>query len=162
MTAMHRVLWRSAPEALLSALEALEKVCFAQPWDAHALASLLENPAGRLDILETAAGELLCYALWQQTADEAELLRLATAPEVRRQGYAAGLLRTSLAQMQREGTAAFWLDVRVSNEAARTLYHSLGFQSMGVRRRYYRAPEEDAAVLCFRPEDGDQKEKDRA
>jgi ribosomal-protein-alanine N-acetyltransferase len=42
-----------------------------------------------------------------------------------------------------------FLEVRPSNIAAARLYHSLGFEQVGVRRGYYQATvgREDAAVL---------------
>jgi len=42
-----------------------------------------------------------------------------------------------------------FLEVRPSNTIAARLYHSLGFEQVGVRRGYYQATDgrEDAAVL---------------
>ena len=42
-----------------------------------------------------------------------------------------------------------FLEVRPSNTAAARLYHSMGFEQVGVRRGYYQSTEgrEDAAVL---------------
>jgi hypothetical protein len=40
-----------------------------------------------------------------------------------------------------------WLEVRASNASARALYDSRGFSAVGVRKRYYHAPREDAIVL---------------
>jgi ribosomal-protein-alanine N-acetyltransferase len=42
-----------------------------------------------------------------------------------------------------------FLEVRPSNVAAARLYHSMGFEQVGVRRGYYQATvgREDAAVL---------------
>ena len=40
-----------------------------------------------------------------------------------------------------------YLEVRDSNERARQLYGSRGFEEVGRRREYYRRPAEDAIVL---------------
>ena len=45
------------------------------------------------------------------------------------------------------GGLEMWLEVRASNAGARTLYDARGFAAMGVRKRYYQAPREDAIVL---------------
>ena len=47
------------------------------------------------------------------------------------------------------GTREAFLEVRPTNIAATRLYHSLGFEHIGVRRGYYQATvgREDAAVL---------------
>ncbi len=49
----------------------------------------------------------------------------------------------------RAGMYEAFLEVRPSNTAAARLYHSLGFEQVGVRRGYYQATvgREDAAVL---------------
>ena len=39
------------------------------------------------------------------------------------------------------------LEVRASNEPAKTLYQSLDFVQVGLRRNYYRNPKEDALIL---------------
>jgi ribosomal-protein-alanine N-acetyltransferase len=39
------------------------------------------------------------------------------------------------------------LEVRVSNAAAQALYRTHGFQLVGLRRGYYRRPEEDALLM---------------
>jgi ribosomal-protein-alanine N-acetyltransferase len=54
------------------------------------------------------------------------------------------------------GMQEAFLEVRPSNTAASRLYHSMGFEQVGVRRGYYQATvgREDAAVLriILRPE----------
>ena len=39
------------------------------------------------------------------------------------------------------------LEVRASNEPAKSLYGSMGFESVGIRKNYYRNPREDALIL---------------
>jgi ribosomal-protein-alanine N-acetyltransferase len=79
--------------------------------------------------------------------DQAEILSLATAPRCRRQGVGRALLDAVLAAMTRHGASAVWLEVRISNDAARRMYEAAGFVAAGLRRGYYRQPPEDAAVL---------------
>jgi ribosomal-protein-alanine N-acetyltransferase len=45
------------------------------------------------------------------------------------------------------GCTQFWLEVRASNSAARSLYEKLGFEVLGVRKNYYERPREDALVM---------------
>ena len=42
------------------------------------------------------------------------------------------------------------LEVRVTNEAAKLLYLSMGFAPVGIRRRYYHDNNEDAIVMTKR------------
>ena len=76
---------------------------------------------------------------------ESEILNLAVAPERRREGVARALLNAWLA----EYTGDVWLEVRESNQEARTFYQVLGFQVVGSRKEYYQAPLETAIVLKF-------------
>ena len=77
--------------------------------------------------------------------DERELLNLAVAPEFRRRGAGAGLVRSLVT-----GTAvSVFLEVRESNRAARVFYKTLGFQEVGVRPEYYASPPESAIVMKF-------------
>lgn len=71
---------------------------------------------------------------------EWELLNIAVAPEFRRRGVARELLAALPA-------GRIFIEVRASNAAARTLYETSGFRSIGVRRRYYHSPVEDGIVM---------------
>jgi [ribosomal protein S18]-alanine N-acetyltransferase len=75
--------------------------------------------------------------------EEYELLNMAVAPAHRRRGMAKYLLKTVLET--HPGT--WFLEVRESNIAARTLYQALHFQYSGSRRGYYRDPPEDAIEM---------------
>jgi ribosomal-protein-alanine N-acetyltransferase len=45
------------------------------------------------------------------------------------------------------GVVDVYLEVRVSNTPARTLYEKIGFRAIGVQKNYYRFPAEDAIVM---------------
>jgi ribosomal-protein-alanine N-acetyltransferase len=77
--------------------------------------------------------------------DERELLNLAVAPEFRRQGVGRDLLAALLA----EAPGSIFLEVRESNQAARNIYKSMGFQEVGSRPGYYEEPLEAAIVMKF-------------
>ena len=89
-------------------------------------------------------GQVVGFVVSRKTAsDEHEVLNVAVAPEHRRQRVAARMLRTLM-----EGTAgAFYLEVRESNHAARSLYAAIGFEETGRRPQYYQNPDEAAIVM---------------
>ncbi len=70
-------------------------------------------------------------------ADEAEILTLAVAPPSRRAGLGAALLRAAMRHAGRVGARTMFLEVAVTNGAARALYASFGFREAGLRRGYY-------------------------
>jgi [ribosomal protein S18]-alanine N-acetyltransferase len=78
-------------------------------------------------------------------ASEREILNLAVAPGSRRRGIARALWRSLLQGF----TGTIYLEVRETNQAARNLYHSLGFQEISRRPRYYSFPPEAAIVMKF-------------
>jgi len=76
---------------------------------------------------------------------EREILNLAVAPAFRRRGIAKTLISDLLIQLRE----TLFLEVRASNQAARNLYISLGFQEVACRPQYYESPPESAIVMKF-------------
>jgi len=68
---------------------------------------------------------------------------------LRKIGLASCLLRC-LEQKVSDFAVQIMLEVRKSNIPAISLYESLGFKREGKRKRFYRAPEEDALILTKR------------
>jgi ribosomal protein S18 acetylase RimI-like enzyme len=78
--------------------------------------------------------------------NEHEILDLAVAPNWRRQGVAWRLLQAATKQFPGE----MFLEVRESNEPAKRLYESAGFEIAGKRPEYYRNPDEAGIVMRLR------------
>jgi ribosomal-protein-alanine N-acetyltransferase len=91
--------------------------------------------------------EVLGYSIAWQIADEAELANLAVAPAARGAGIGRALLDDLLQAIETRGGATVYLEVRESNEAAKALYRSRGFEEVGRRKGYYNRPPEDAVIL---------------
>lgn len=77
------------------------------------------------------------FALIRTVIDEAELMLLAVAPELRKQGIGHALLQHSIDLVTASGVTSYFLEVRSDNPAI-ILYQNLGFRQVGVRRDYYR------------------------
>lgn len=75
--------------------------------------------------------------LLRVAADEGEILTIGVHPSMRRLGVAGRLLRTAIDSAAFAGAQALFLEVAVTNKAARALYCALGFKIVGLRRRYY-------------------------
>ena len=91
--------------------------------------------------------EVVGYVVAWFAADEGEIANLAVAPSGLGKWNRTRLLTRRCAEaVSREATAVY-LEVRDSNDRARRLYRSRGFEEVGRRRRYYRRPVEDAIVL---------------
>ncbi|MFT8887891.1 MAG: ribosomal protein S18-alanine N-acetyltransferase [Ethanoligenens sp.] len=130
----------------LADVTALERVCFGDPWSRDAFVEELQNPAARFLVAEQ-GGALAGYAGMSWVLDEGYLYNIAVAPAQRHQGVARALL-AALDKFAHDKRLSFLsLEVRVSNAAAITLYHSCGFRTMGIRPEYYAHPPEDAYIM---------------
>jgi ribosomal-protein-alanine N-acetyltransferase len=91
-------------------------------------------------------GRIAGFAVSRNTGPgERELLNLAVAPEFRRRGIGAELVRS----LQTEPAVCVFLEVRESNHGARAFYKDLGFQEVGIRHGYYHLSHESAIVMKF-------------
>lgn len=112
-----------------------------QRWGADAMVLQLELPG--VFVLFDPRGAMVMARV---AAGEAEILTLAVLPEHRRQGLARTLLEAATAEAAAHGATVLFLEVATRNDAARTLYASLGFVEVGRRRGYY-ADGDDALVM---------------
>ena len=82
--------------------------------------------------------------------DEAHVVIIASRPSERRRGIGELLLIACLELALQQKSRVVSLEVRASNNAARSLYHKYGFQDAGVRKRYYSGGE-DAVIMSTPP-----------
>jgi ribosomal-protein-alanine N-acetyltransferase len=87
----------------------------------------------RLVWIVEASGFLVAHHVGQ----EWEIENLAVAVQARRRGIASRLVRALLDEAREHGGSAVFLEVRESNQAARSLYGKLGFEMAGMRPGYY-------------------------
>jgi ribosomal-protein-alanine N-acetyltransferase len=94
-----------------------------------------------------AGEETVAYAGIWLMVDEAHVTTFAVMPAWRRQGI-GGYLMSGLMRLARDvGAGVATLEVRISNEAARSLYQRFGFRPVGLRPRYYSDNGEDALIM---------------
>jgi len=130
---------RDAGEADLDAIAGLEEAAFHDPWPREMLAYEVAHPHAVLLVASCGEEEPpAAYASFRHAAGEAELLRVAVHPDGRRKGLARALLLEGLERLRKLDVQVCFLEVRVDNTPAITLYESLGFTCVGMRRGYYR------------------------
>jgi ribosomal-protein-alanine N-acetyltransferase len=129
------------------AIVTIERVAFSDPWSARSFRDAIANEAVYFACARSDGGEPLGYVVAWFAADEGEIANLAVAPDGWGQGVGRALLDAALDEALRRRTAAMYLEVRQTNDRARRLYRSRGFEEIGRRRGYYRRPVEDAIVL---------------
>lgn len=126
----------------------IERLCFSEPWSEEALLYMCTSPITyAVAVIERSSGRLAAYGGCEYVLDEANIVNVATHPDFRHMGCAEALLGEMERFFERQGVTDVYLEVRVSNTPARTLYEKLGFRAVGVRKNYYRFPTEDAVVM---------------
>jgi len=111
---------------------------FGEAWTRSQCAGILPMTGVSLTLARDAdAGTPLGFSLFRTIAGEAELLLLAVAPAVQRQGIARRLLEDFMQHAEAEGAKRVHLEVRDGNPAV-CMYEVAGFEAAGRRRNYYR------------------------
>ncbi|MBQ9066831.1 MAG: ribosomal protein S18-alanine N-acetyltransferase [Clostridia bacterium] len=139
---------------LIPAVAALEQECFANPWSPEGIEESFNNPAYYFFVCRNDDGEPVGYISYYQVRDEAFINNVAVTESARRQGVGRALVQRAEQSARDNGAAFLSLEVRRSNDPAIELYESQDFEVEGVRRKYYRDPEEDAFLMTkrFTPE----------
>lgn len=132
----------------LDAVMVIERSSFSTPWSQSSFRNLLSRKDADLWVTVD-EDEVIAYAVLWYAVTECELGNLAVAPERRGQGVGRWLLEWALQKAGERGAERVFLEVRMSNQAAQDLYERRGFVQVGLRRRYYRSPTEDARVMCL-------------
>ena len=126
----------------------LEAQCFSMPWSEKAFADAVESPNYEYIVaLDGADDSVIGYAGMQVVLDEAEITNIAVAAPYRRRGIAVKLLEGLEMICRKRNVKYLHLEVRESNTAARSLYGKMGFEIDGIRKNFYKKPDENAVLM---------------
>ena len=128
-------------------LHIIEEQVAPSPWSAGQFEESLNHHSAY--VIEE-SGEILGFLIFTCVAGAAELINIAVHPDYQGQGLGSRLLEFCLDSV-RDRADSIFLDVRVSNFSAISLYLAKGFVQVGERRDYYRKPpgREDALVMAY-------------
>ncbi|OLP18956.1 ribosomal-protein-alanine N-acetyltransferase [Leptolyngbya sp. 'hensonii'] len=126
----------------------LDQLCLGGLWTIDGYQRELDSPNSDLLILQrldspSVVGVACAWAI----LEECHITVLAVHPSYRQRGLGQALLYDLLLAAHRRGLERATLEVRVSNQAALSLYTQFGFREAGRRRRYYQDTGEDALIL---------------
>jgi [ribosomal protein S18]-alanine N-acetyltransferase len=131
----------------LSHIEIVENSSFSVPWSRQAFYDeLVHNQFAQYTVI-TVNGQVMGYCGCWLIFDEAHITNLAIHPDYRGKGLGEAVLTYVMGMMQRQGVTKMFLEVRVSNQAAQSLYQKLGFTYSGIRHGYYADNQEDAMIM---------------
>lgn len=124
----------------------IEKECFPlEPWSFQMLASSFESETFYGVIAED-GGEVAGYGGITVASDSADIDNIAVTEQYRNSGVATSILSRLIEEARGKGVKKVFLEVRVSNTPAMSLYLKEGFKGAYARTRYY-SDGEDCLVM---------------
>ena len=133
---------------------AIEMECFSVPWSIDSIETELLNEDKKLYYVIEDANGVVGYAGAWLVYDEGQITNIAIRPSARRQGFGAKLTSALIEECFKRGMHEIFLEVRISNLSALSLYRQLGFTVKGMRKNYYSEPKEDAYIMSLIKEEG--------
>ena len=133
---------------------AIEMECFSVPWSLDSIETELLNEDKKLYYVVEDANGVVGYAGAWLVYDEGQITNIAIRPSARRQGFGAKLTSALIEKCFKRGMHEIFLEVRISNLSALSLYRQLGFTVKGMRKNYYSEPKEDAYIMSLIKEEG--------
>lgn len=138
------ILCKMQPGHIAGVKELLD-FCFGDSaWSKESIAAQLDKTDSYCAVAVDES-KVVGYIAFENIVDEGSIVELAVDPEYRRQGIGKRLVELMLSSCT--GVKTICLEVRVSNEAAISLYEAFDFERITIRRDYYDNPHEDAAIM---------------
>ena len=137
-------------EADLDEVMQIEQMSFRTPWSKDMFRQDLSFPLARCLAAKLPGSEskpLAGYVVCWFVADEVHVTNVAVRTDLRNRGIATRLVEEVLRRARGERMRYCTLEVRKSNESAKSLYRRLGFEARGVRPKYYSDNKEDAVIM---------------
>ena len=130
---------------------AIERASFITPWTRLMFLSEFEKNGISYIYVARSKGiknrTIFGYIVLWHLGEEAQIANIATHPGYLRKGIGEKILKFSLQKIKEMGAIEVFLEVRVSNIAARDLYEKSGFKNFGIRKKYYADTGEDAILM---------------
>jgi [ribosomal protein S18]-alanine N-acetyltransferase len=130
----------------------LDQQCLGGLWSIDSYKREIESPNSCLLSLsifseENAQEKVIGLGVFWAILEEAHITILAIDPDFQGQGLGKFLLLFLLKEAVKRGLERATLEVKESNEVARSLYEKFGFKLAGKRKKYYQDTGEDALIL---------------
>ena len=126
----------------------IENTCFSDAWSEQSFRDDLGNE-NYCYLAATVEDQLVGYCGYLKAIDTADIVNVAVDPDFQRKGIGGLMLEALMDHGIRNGVSVFFLEVRMTNETAVRLYRKAGFEQIGVRKKYYTDPVEDALIFTW-------------
>ena len=133
-------------EEHLDAAARIESETFSEPWSRDAMRLLCTDDYPSLALVSS-EHDTVGYIGCAMVLDELQIINVAVSSELRGKGLGSLLMQGFEKHCEALGIAFVSLEVRETNTAAISLYKKFGYEITGKRKRFYKAPVEDALVM---------------
>ena len=123
-------------------------------WTKQQLSESISNPNNLSQIL-IVKSKIVGYIIAMPSVDSADILNLSVHKDFKRKGYGSSLINHLLSELKKRQIKNLFLEVRMGNFAAISLYLSLGFKEVSIRKNYYTknsnelSIKEDGIIMCL-------------
>lgn len=126
----------------------IERECFSEPWSYDGLAAELGNKNSYF-IVAKINSNVVGYAGMHCVLGDCYITNIAVLSPFRRMGIGKTLVKNLIDYSESQNFSFISLEVRKSNEVAKSLYKNLGFKDIGSRKNFYKNPQEDAIIMNY-------------
>ena len=145
-TSASHLRYESLTDDLIPALQEIEHEAYPEPWTGGMFRDEARNTHSYFYVAYL-GDELIGYAGFWMLIDVAHVTSVTVAKAFRGQGYGRVQMQHLIDEAIAEEAASITLEVRESNQPARTMYENFGFTEIGIRKGYYTKSREDAIVM---------------
>lgn len=139
---------RCMEEKDLEQVVEIEKSIFSDPWSQRSfLDSIVQDKC--LYLVVCKEEEIIAYCGLYVVQDEGQITNVAVKESYRNAHVATDMISELMKRANVMGACNFTLEVRTSNTTAIHLYEKLGFESVGIRKKFYENPVEDAMIMWY-------------
>ena len=124
----------------------IEARIFPDPWSERDISDTITHE-GAMCFTATEGGRVVAYVIGRIIPPEGEIYRVAVVPERRQRGVGYRLLDYAMKTSRGKGLETAFLEVRSKNLPALALYRAYGFEKVGLRKGYYKNPDDDAIIM---------------
>jgi ribosomal-protein-alanine N-acetyltransferase len=125
----------------------IEAQVYPRPWSLGLFLSELALRTTRIYAVAKVGPTVVGYAGLMLVAGDGHVTTVAVDPAWHRQGIGTRLLLAISRAGIARGCSGLTLEVRVSNDAAQSMYRRFGYAPAGIRKNYYSESNEDALVM---------------
>ena len=118
------------------------------PWSINSFKDELKNSAAKYFVALVDSAVAGYIGMWE-ISGQCDITNVAVHPEFRRKGVAKKLIEYLIKYCKSHHLSPIFLEVRQSNEPAKSLYSGFGFKEVGTRKKYYADTGEDAIIMCL-------------